>query len=476
VRRLALASVLASAAAGCEKAPSKLDKVVMERAPKGAGAVGDCVGGTAAVADIESKDILARKETTPVVYAKHVLIGWKDLEQAYRGQMDPRAKGRSQADASKLALDVLGKLKADPKAIDALVEQHGEDPGMKGGEPYKIEASTQFVPEFKNLAVRLQEGEAGIVKTTYGYHVIERVPAPPRDPLESAAILERKNPSTEEVKVQHVLIGWKGAPAARSATRTKEEADKIAKEVLDKVTAGGDMAALMKEYSEDPGSKDNGRIYDVAPDSPMVEPFKDLSLRLNVNEAGIVKSPFGWHVIKRVQPAPDALESADILSRQPVTQTAKVKHILLGWNEVNGGDPRATARTRPELEKLVKDTVDKLKKGGKVDDLMAELSEDPGSAKTATSYDVTPDAGLVTPFKNLSLRLNPGEVGVVRTNFGIHIIVRVDGTPMDTPPKAAAPEKAATPDAPKAPPPAPKKAPAPAATPAETPAPPPPAP
>ncbi|MDX2086880.1 MAG: peptidylprolyl isomerase, partial [Kofleriaceae bacterium] len=333
------------------------------------------------------------------------------------------------------------------------------------------------------------EGEAGIVKTTYGYHVIERVPAPARDPLESADILDRKNPSTDEVKVQHVLIGWKGAPAARSATRTKEEADKLAKEVFEKVKAGEDMGALMKQYSEDPGSKDNGRVYDVSPDAPMVEPFKDLSLRLNVNEAGIVKSPFGWHIIKRVQPAPDALESADILARQPVTQTAKVKHILLGWNEVSTDDPRGKVRTRPELEKLVKDTVDKLKKGGKIDALMAELSEDPGSAKTGTSYDVTPDAGLVTPFKNLSLRLNPGEVGVVRTNFGIHIIVRVDGTPMDTPPKTpepaktepAKPEPAKTePAKPATPPAAKEKAPAPAAetapTPAETPATPPPAP
>ena len=62
------------------------------------------------------------------------------------------------------------------------------------------------------------------------------------------------------------------------------------------------MAALMKEYSEDPGSKDNARVYDVTPDAPMVEPFKNLSLRLKVGEAGLVKSPFGWHVIKRVPP------------------------------------------------------------------------------------------------------------------------------------------------------------------------------
>ena len=454
-RSVLVTALLASA--GCDKVPSKLDRVVTTRAPKAATMnTGDSVGATSApVGEIESKDILERKDTASLVYAKHVLISWKDLASTYGGRQNERGKARTHADAAKLAVEVLDKLKADPKAIDKLVEEHGEDPGMKSGEPYKIDAKTQFVPEFKQLALRLKEGEAGIVKTTYGYHVIERVPPPPRDPLESAAILDRKNPSTQEVHVQHVLIGWKDAPAARAATRTKDEADKIAKEVLDKVKAGEDMAGLMKQYSEDPGSKDNGRVYDVAPDSPMVEPFKDLSLRLELNEAGVVKSPFGWHVIKRIQPTPDALESADILARQPVTQTAKVKHVLLSWNDVGGDDPRGKARSRADLEALVKTTVDKLKKGAKIDQLMAQLSEDPGSAQTAMSYDVTPDAGLVPPFKKLSLRLNQGEVGVVRTTFGIHIIQRVDGTPMDTPPKAAPSAKK-----PATPPPAPSPKPA----------------
>ena len=59
--------------------------------------------------------------------------------------------------------------------------------------------------------------------------------------------------------------------------------------------AGEDMAKLMKEFSEDPGSKDNGRVYDVSPDTPMVPPFKDLSLRLKMDEVGMVISGFGWH-------------------------------------------------------------------------------------------------------------------------------------------------------------------------------------
>src|SRR6185436_17093165 len=101
-----------------------------------------------------------------------------------------------------------------------------------------------------------------------------------------------------------------------------------------------------------------------------------------------VKSPFGWHIIKRITPPPpppppppDPLDSVDILKREPAGTKAKVKHILLGWDAVHAEDERAKKRDRKTLEKLVKDTVAKLKKGDKIEPLMAELSEDPGSAK-----------------------------------------------------------------------------------------------
>lgn len=373
--------------------------------------------------DIDSHDILNRTETADEVTVKHVLISWKDLAPIYRGQQDPKAKDRSNADAAKLAQDVLAQLKADPKKIDALIAQYGEDPGMKSGEPYDVNKTTAFVPEFKNLALRLKEGEAGIVKTQFGYHVIERVAPPPPDPLESADILARpaeKGP----VQVQHVLIGFK-TPDGKD--RSKEDAGKLVTEVMGKVKAGTDFKELMKQYSDDKGSKDSGRAYDISADAPMPDQMKKLSLRLKENEVGVVKAPYGYQIIKRLPPPPpDPLDSADILKREPVTQKAKVKHILLGWTENHTDDPRGKGRSRADLEKLVKETVAKLKKGDKIEPLMAELSEDPGSAKSGQSYDVTPDAGLVEPFKNLSLRLNKGEVGVVKTQFGIHIIQRVE--------------------------------------------------
>jgi parvulin-like peptidyl-prolyl isomerase len=419
--------------AACDQGKSKLDEMPAAKTTTGSGSAASAPGANAI--DIDSKDILNRKDAATEVQVKHVLLAWKDLDSVYQGRLDPRAQKRSNAEAAKLAQEIADKLRKNPDQIDALIKEYSEDPGSLSGEPYTVKADAPFVPEFKALAVHLKEKEVGIVKTKFGYHIMERVPPPPPDPLETADILKREPPEKGTVYVQHVLIGWKDAPAAkagrgdpRAKDRDKATADKMATDILTRAKGGEDMAKLMKEFSEDPGSKDTGKPYPVSADAPMVEPFKNMALRLKEGEVGLVKSPFGWHVMKRVPPPPpDPLESADILKREPQTQKAKVKHILLGWKDLNaGGDERAKKRDRATLEKLVKDTVAKLQKGAKIEPLMAELSEDPGSAKSGEGYDVTPDAGLVEPFKNLSLRLKVGEVGVVKTDFGIHIIQRVE--------------------------------------------------
>ena len=431
IQPLAIA-VLLLAATSCDQGKSKLDDLKSKPhvAMTGSGA------GSGSVVDITSQDILARPQASDDADVLWVLIAWKDLDATtYHGQIDKRAANRSNADAAQLALDTMQKLKADPSQIENLVKTVSEQPGGADPEPINLNKDSGVPPEFKpliNLALRLQPKEVGIVRTPLGYHVMERVPPPPPDPLESADILARPG-EPGPVMVQHVLVSWKDAPASkrgrvdpRAATRTKADADKLATDIMAKAKSGADFKDLMKQYSEDPGSKD-GKPYEVSTDAPLVDSFKKLSLRLKEGEVGLVKSPFGWHIIKRIPPPPpDSLESADILARQPVTQKAKVKHILLGWTDVNSKDPRGVKRTRADLETLVKDTVAKLKGGAKIEDLMKQLSEDPGSSKTGESYDVTPEAQLVEPFKKLALRLNVGEVGVVKTDFGIHIIKRVE--------------------------------------------------
>jgi parvulin-like peptidyl-prolyl isomerase len=365
--------------------------------------------------DIDSKDVLARDDEADESFVKHVLIGWKDLESAYNGALDPRAKARTQAEAAQLATKIADDLRRDVHGLDAAIKQYSEDPGSLALEPYDVKPTEPFVPEFKSLALRLAIDEVGIVKTRFGYHVIVRVAPPPPDPVQSNDILGRAA-DPGPVFIRYIALPWDAD--------TKADADKRATALLAEVRKGGDLAKLAAKYSTQFVSKDTEEI---AADAQLPEGFKSLALRLKVNEAGLVSEKHTWIVIKRVAPPkPDALESTAIMARKPTTEHAKVKHILVGWAEVNADDPRAKKRTRKELDKLVKDTVKKLKKGAAIEPLMKELSEDPGSADSGEAYDVTPDAGLVEPFKKLSLRLQVGEVGVVKTQFGIHIIERTE--------------------------------------------------
>lgn len=91
--------------------------------------------------------------------------------------------------------------------------------------------------------------------------------------------------------VSHILIGTEG--------RTEAEAKVRAKEVLAKLKQGEDFAALAKEYSDDPGSKNNGGTYENAAVALWVPEFKEAALTLPVNEiSDLVKTVFGFHIIK----------------------------------------------------------------------------------------------------------------------------------------------------------------------------------
>jgi hypothetical protein len=121
--------------------------------------------------------------------------------------------------------------------------------------------------------------------------------------------------------------------------------------------------------------------------------------------------------------------SADILAREPVANTATVKHILISWSDLAdsfGGrlDPRAAKRTKADAEAEVRSLLKQLKDGADFDTVMKASSEDVGSAASGHAFTVTPDAQLVIEFRQLSLRLNVGEYGVVQSDFGFHIIKR----------------------------------------------------
>jgi hypothetical protein len=127
--------------------------------------------------------------------------------------------------------------------------------------------------------------------------------APPREPPNLIPIQAPPSKEDEKIAASHILVSFKGARGVLpNVTRGKEQARKRAQEVLKKAKAGGDFAALAKQYSDDPGSGSKGGDLGAFTRKTMVQPFSDAAFALKPGElSGIVESDFGFHVIKRTQ-------------------------------------------------------------------------------------------------------------------------------------------------------------------------------
>jgi foldase protein PrsA len=92
--------------------------------------------------------------------------------------------------------------------------------------------------------------------------------------------------------VRHILI-------AINDKRKDEEAKKLAEDTAARLKKGEDFAKLAKELSDDPGSKDNGGLYENADVNGWVPEFKKAALALPLNQiSDPVKTDYGYHVMK----------------------------------------------------------------------------------------------------------------------------------------------------------------------------------
>jgi hypothetical protein len=107
----------------------------------------------------------------------------------------------------------------------------------------------------------------------------------------------------QSIGASHVLIQYKGSMrAAPTITRSKEDAKKLATEVMNKAKKGQDFATLAKQYSDEPGAKDRAGALGKFTKGQMVKPFADAAFALKPGEiSAVVETDFGFHVIKRTE-------------------------------------------------------------------------------------------------------------------------------------------------------------------------------
>jgi peptidyl-prolyl cis-trans isomerase D len=189
-------------------------------------------------------------------------ISDKELEQEYRNRND------------KVKLAVISfpadKFRAQATATDEEVSAH-----------FESHKNDFKIPEKRKIRYVLIDTDAMRAK----------VVVPPAD-VERAYNDNIEQYSTpEQVRASHILLKTEGKDDA--AVKAKAE------DILKQARAGADFGELAKKYSEDEGSAKNGGDLDYFGRGKMVPEFETVAFTLQPGQiSDLVKSPFGYHIIK----------------------------------------------------------------------------------------------------------------------------------------------------------------------------------
>ncbi len=117
--------------------------------------------------------------------------------------------------------------------------------------------------------------------------------------------------------------------------------------------------------------------------------------------------------------------------------SGKVRHLLIAYK--GSGASETVTRTKEQAKKMADSLLGVIKKGGKFADLVEKYSDDGGKKQPANKKDgedymgkggnygwINAKSGFVQPFKDAALDYKKGDIMVVESNFGYHIMEVLD--------------------------------------------------
>lgn len=212
---------------------------------------------------------------TPRIRARHILIAHKDAKGV------DSDVNRSSKDAREFAEQLRQELEAG-KDFGTLAKAHSDDgTGKRGGE-LGVFTLGVMNKAFEDATLSLGVGErSSIVETPFGFHIIERL-------------------EVVEVHVAHILVQWKGLKRTTSE-RSQAEADERVKLALTELNSGMPFDEVAKKYSDGPAGSRGGDL-GWFQKGQMVPQFDEAAFALQAGQtSGIVESPYGYHIIRRVE-------------------------------------------------------------------------------------------------------------------------------------------------------------------------------
>ena len=286
-----------------------------------------------------------RREITAVTYDREINkdkgpmppFGFitEDQIKAFWGEGEQPAKGFFENLKDKIGLGAKDREVEFTKFLDSKVAILKRDNPQMADREISEDERTQAREFFAKIGIYNDEYDAKVRSGEISKEVQDKVGLQVK--LQQAQFLARlyAEKLPEKVKVSDEDVAKYIAehpeldPAAK---KTKAE------EILAKVKNGEDFAALAKEFSEDPGSKDKGGLYENIRMGQMVKPFEEGALSVQPGEIvpNLVETDFGYHIIKLeaknaapAEPAKAAEPAAPGAPPAASGETYNARHILI---------------------------------------------------------------------------------------------------------------------------------------------------
>lgn len=104
----------------------------------------------------------------------------------------------------------------------------------------------------------------------------------------------------DTVNVRHILIATQQQGQGGQSMRVREDsaAKRLADSLQTAIRNGANFDSLVVKFSDDPGSKDKGGLYENIPTGQMVAPFNEFIFGNPTGSKGVVKTNYGYHYVE----------------------------------------------------------------------------------------------------------------------------------------------------------------------------------
>lgn len=371
------------------------------------------------------------------------LAGIKDLEQAKatvgktiqlefkepKEQVDPEEEKKSRDEAQSFLNRILA---GEDFAVVGQEASQNNPSRIKYNEDKEFVDINKLGEPMKQAVENLNPGDLvkNLVDNPNSYSVDASGELVPNPMLVAMKVLDKKSELKydKEINVSHILISYQGAQGADTATLSEDEAKKKAEELKDQIVKGANFADLAKANTDDGSTLEKGGKLPVAINkdtpTPFGEVFRDAALKLENNGdlSEIIKSDFGFHVIKAEEIKRDVnvteVKLAKInfsLSPDPWKATGLTgEHFVHADVVLNQlGNPEVTIRFNDEGGKLFEELTGKLAPGNKRMAIFVGgefISAPSVQTKIAGGQAQITNLGSFESAKNLARDLNTGAI------------------------------------------------------------------